>query len=220
MSPQESGIITSEQTFPDYGEKPNPRRAVALKKAAALSARIIQDNPDEAIRLFQKLPPVTYFEMGEALLPKIAFEHPGVAAAAVRRALATLLPEDKRKKISQKRKATYFEEMLENLSPDKKRRHQIDAANARNKKYSAYTEKIIEGRGFVRYSNEEREKILNGLLSDSNYKHHGDSSKDGTPDYGKIADALNASFHKGKRVRNRRSLRAYVVWSKNKANPA
>ena len=219
MSPQESGIIANTRTSPDYGEKPNSRRAAAIKRARQLSVKIIQDNPNEVVDMFREQPPRPYIDIARELLPETASTHPGVAGAAVRFALSALLPQEERDSISRRRRETYLTKVMEDLGPKGYRQHQVDAAKARNLKHGAYTKGIVEGRGFVPWSEKETETLLSKLLGNPKFQHRGDRSKDGSPDFKKIADVLNATFHKSKHVRNRRSLRAYVVWSKKQNQP-
>lgn len=177
----------------------------AIKLTRQLSEKV---DADAAKAIFEAETPLSYRQMAELLLPEDFNPSPDIAGHAVGIALREIIPPEIRIPMVKSRQATFLKNTMARLTPEEYSLHQSTAAAASNRKSPRNAREIVEDRGMTRYSEEEKNEIINVLAKQSDFLYQsGGRNKLGKPDTRKIAKQINTVFHGGEDIRTPMAIR-------------
>lgn len=186
----------------DAGAKLTKSQGAAILIERTIGARLAEEHPDEIVAMYRQTKnPLSLLEIAQTFIPETAREHALVASIAVRFALVSLLPKTEREDLFSERFASIALRTMERRTPRQRAVFRRHAAQVRNERAPINTKGIVEGRGRIRWSEQEKE-LLGMLVSSADYQHHGRGNHlEGKPDHQKIAKLLNEIFHGGEEIR-------------------
>ena len=201
-----------------YQAAETPEQIVAMKLTQKIGSRLAQEHPEIADLYRQGGNFARCIDIAREYFPEDPESHMEVCKKAVTYALGLLMPEAERAKIRKERKLTRMETWFKGgFEGEAFREHCRKARMIKEIKGIRTDMKLlIEGRGQIPWTEEERSALLN-LIKNPDFQW-----KWGIPNFGLIAEEINKRFHDRKEVRTQKSVGNYnrdLTRKQKKRNP-
>lgn len=177
----------------------NDSQLNAIKLIKALGDQLAAEKPEIADYYRDRTKLLSQLDIARICLPEEAAKYPGVTKKAVGYALRKLIPPKECRELARIRY-----QKAANNNFDRSPEIQSHRATIRHQIHGVDVHAMLEGRGRIAWSTEEKE-LTKALALDSNYL-----TPKNAPDTHKIATELNQRFHSGKNIRFANSVGSFL----------